>query len=80
LEVVTRHPGAVPGVAAQQLSSHSFNLCEVVRRYQQWVPTTFYVSLPRSLEPADEVVFFIWVRPGLDSPIYVDDFSIEKLD
>ena len=80
LEVLVRRPGAGPNHSAQPLASHSFNLCDVVRRYQQWVPNTFFVSLPRSLQPTDEVTVFVWVRPGIDTPIYVDDFSLENLD
>ena len=79
VEVVVRRPG-VAGEAPASLGSHTLNLCEVVRLYQQWVPSTYFVSLPRDLRPTDEVVVFIWVRPGIDTPIYVDDFSIENLD
>jgi len=80
LIVVSQRPGSTPGVASQELSVQTFSLSEVIRRYRQWVPATFYIRLPRELEPTDEVVTYIWMPLEQIGPGYVDDFSIENLD
>ena len=64
----------------QTLHWQAFNLAQVLRHYRRWVPTTFFVSLPRGLQPTDEVTFYLWVPPSEFGPVYVDDFSLEHLD
>ena len=50
----------------------------VVADWPGLAPSSLYQA--RDLRPTDEVVVFVWVRPGIDTPIYVDDFAIENLD
>lgn len=74
-----RRPGA-PGVAPGVLHSEAVNLCEIIKRYRQWEPTTVFFSLPKELRPTDRVLIFMWVPPSQNSAVYVDDFSLENLD
>jgi hypothetical protein len=80
LMIVSQRPGATPGAPAEEKSRYGFNLCEVIRRYQQWVPATYTVELPPDLQPTDEVAIYVWVPSGHPDAVYIDDFSIEYLD
>jgi hypothetical protein len=75
-----QRPNAVAGGPAAELGIYYFSLAEVVRRYQQWAPTTFSVSLPRDLLPTDEISFFMWVPTDQGGAVYIDDFTVENLD
>jgi hypothetical protein len=75
-----RRPSSSPSTPATVLHSQVLNLCETIKRYQQWEPTTVFFSLPRGLQPSDQVLIFMWVPPSQGSAVYVDDFSIENLD
>ncbi|MDQ2795523.1 MAG: hypothetical protein M3Y12_16160 [Bacteroidota bacterium] len=75
-----RRPSSTPGAPPNVLHSQVLNMCEVIKRYRQWEPTSFYVSLPKELQPSDQVLLFMWVPPSQGGAVYVDDFSIEKLN
>lgn len=75
-----KRPGSTPGSAPGVLHSQLLNLCEVVKRYHQWVPANLFVSLPRGLRPTDELVVFMWVPPDNYGSVYIDDFAIEAAD
>ena len=80
LVVSTQQASHVPGAPAKTISYQTMNLCEVVRRYRQWVQSSFFVSLPRTLQGTDKINVYLWVPPGQTVPVYVDDYSIETLD
>lgn len=80
LIIVSQRPNATPGATPEEKSRHEFNLYEVMRRYQQWVPASYTVQLPPDLLPTDEVAMYIWVPSGQPDAVYIDDFSIEYLD
>lgn len=78
--VEAQRASIIPGEAPYVLARYYFNLCEVVRRYQQWAPSTFFVSLPRGLRPTDNLNFYMWVPSNQGGAVYVDDFCVENLD
>lgn len=82
VQVERRRQGAPPDEPPTIIHYQLLNLCEVVTRYRQWVPTTLFVSLPLSLEATDEIVAFMWVPANQTDagPVYLDDFAIEKLN
>ncbi|SHK10674.1 hypothetical protein SAMN02746009_00322 [Hymenobacter psychrotolerans DSM 18569] len=80
LTVVAQRPSDTPGGPAVVKIRHQFNIYEVIRRYQQWVPASFTVELPADLQPTDEVAVYMWVPAGQPDAVYIDDFSLEYLD
>jgi hypothetical protein len=69
--------GGAPGlVYARQLV-----LNEAVRQRRHWKPSTWFISLPRELQPTDEVALSMWGSfIGAKESVFIDDVIFENED
>ncbi|MDO7875085.1 hypothetical protein Q5H93_10115 [Hymenobacter sp. ASUV-10] len=79
--VLAQRPSPTPGAGATVLHIQRLALNKVISQYQQWMPTTVFVSLPHELQPLDEIAICAWGQHiGDRNAVYIDDVSLENAD